>query len=105
MNIQFVKEQFEIAKKASHLAETIVIDIKTVEQMISEIERLKERNSRYAETIERLKMDKYTLEIDCKFKHDDIKRLEKEIEALIEDGVKQSLKYQTLLGAWVNRES
>jgi len=126
MNIEFVKEQFEIAKKSSHLSETIVIDIKTMEWIIEQVEeqqninivikeynqmylkeikQLKERNSRYAETIDKLKMDKYTLEIDCKFKHDDIKRLEKEIEALIEDGVKQSLKYQTLLGAWVNRES
>ena len=82
MDIEFVKEQFEIAKKASFLSETIVIDIKTVEQMIGEIERLKERNSRYAGTIDWLKKDKYALEIDCKFKHDEIKRLEKEIEAL-----------------------
>lgn len=70
MDINFVKEQFEIAKKASHLSQTIVIDVKTAEWLISEIERL-----------------------------------EKEIEALIEDGVKQSIKYQTLLNAWVNRES
>lgn len=105
MDIDFVKEQFEIAKKASHLSETIVIDVKTAEWMISEIERLKARNSRYAETIDWLKKDKFTLDIDCKFKHDEIKRLEKEIEALIQEGVKQSIKYQTLLSAWVNRES
>jgi hypothetical protein len=101
MNIEFVKEQFEIAKKASHLSETIVIDIKTMEWIIEqvkeqqninivikeynqmylkEIKQLKERNSRYAETIDKLKMDKYTLEIDFSFAHKDIERLKAELK-------------------------
>lgn len=82
MDINFVKEQFEIAKKASFLSETIVIDIKTVEQMIGEIERLKERNSRYAETIDWLKKDKFALDIDCKFKYDTINRYEKVLKQI-----------------------
>jgi hypothetical protein len=82
MDINFVKEQFEIAKKSSHLSETIVIDIDTVEWMISEIEHWKERNSRYAELIEGLKMDRYTLDIDCKFKYYTIERYEKVLKQI-----------------------
>lgn len=32
MDINFIKEQFEIAKKASVLSDVIIIDIKTVEK-------------------------------------------------------------------------
>lgn len=39
MDINFVKEQFEIAKKASHLSETFVLDVKTAEWLINELER------------------------------------------------------------------
>lgn len=40
MNIKFIKEQFEIAKNVSHLSETIVIDINTVEWLIQRVEGL-----------------------------------------------------------------
>ena len=54
MDINFVKEQFEIARKASHLSETIVIDVKTVEWMIGMIEYLLEENLKQSIKYQRL---------------------------------------------------
>lgn len=109
MDINFAKEQFEIAKKTSHLSETIVIDVKTAEwlieqaemveklkahhmevkgfidtntELVKENERWKERNSRYAKSIEWLKSEKIALEIDCKFKYYTTKRYEEVLEQI-----------------------
>jgi hypothetical protein len=62
LDINFVKEQFEIAKKASHLSETIVIDVKTAEWLVEQAELVKH---------------------------------------LLEENLKQSLKYQLLLDNWL----
>lgn len=62
MDVNFVKEQFEIAKKASHLSETIVIDVKTTEWLIEQAELVK---------------------------------------YLLEENLKQSIKYQLLLDNWL----
>jgi hypothetical protein len=64
MELTFVKNQFEIAKKASHLSETIVIDIKTVEWMISKIEHSEKERWKTAKNL-----------FDCRKKLKEIKQI------------------------------
>lgn len=42
MDNKFVKEQFEIAKKTSHLSETVVMDVKTLDWLIEQVGKVEQ---------------------------------------------------------------